>query len=91
MKIVHRKKSPTTNCFMHHRSICSWNNSDLHKHFDSAKSSTYVRNGTKFNITYGSGGVVGYIGQDTVGLAGLSAEKALFGQVTKLEGTSYFI
>lgn len=61
----------------------------LHHLFDASKSSTYEKNGTKFNITYGSGGVVGFIGEDTVTLAELQAEKALFGQVTKLEGISF--
>jgi cathepsin D len=61
----------------------------LHKYFDSAKSSSYVYNGSHFNITYGSGGVVGYIGQDTTNVAGLQAKNSLFGQVTKLEGISF--
>lgn len=61
----------------------------LHRYFDSSKSSTYATNGTKFNITYGSGAVVGFEGQDTVDFAGLKAEKALFGQITKLEGISF--
>lgn len=61
----------------------------LHRYFDSAKSTTYVYNGTAFNITYGSGGVVGYIGQDTTTVAGLQAKQSLFGQVTKLEGISF--
>ena len=60
----------------------------LHKYFDSAKSSSYKANGTHFNITYGSGAVVGYVGEDTVSLAGLKAENAYFGQITKLEGKS---
>lgn len=60
----------------------------LHKTFDSAKSSTYKVNGTKFNITYGSGAVVGYLGVDTVGIAGLTAKSVTFGQITKLEGSS---
>lgn len=58
----------------------------LHKYFDSAKSSTYKTNGTKFNITYGSGAVVGYLGVDSVGVGGLTVKDALFGQITKLEG-----
>eukprot|EP00919_Chromeraceae_sp_WS-2016_P067889 GHVR01160711.1.p1 GENE.GHVR01160711.1~~GHVR01160711.1.p1 ORF type:complete len:134 (-),score=3.83 GHVR01160711.1:689-1090(-) len=58
----------------------------LHKYFDSAKSSTYVANRTKFNITYGSGAVVGFIGQDTTTVAGLQAKESLFGQITKLQG-----
>jgi len=56
----------------------------LHRYFDGAKSSSYVKNGTKFNITYGSGAVVGYLGQDTTTVAGLQAKNALFGQITKL-------
>lgn len=61
----------------------------LHKYFDSAKSSTYAKNGTHFNITYGSGAVVGYLGQDTTTVAGLTAKNSSFGQITKLEGLSF--
>lgn len=61
----------------------------LHKYFDSAKSSSYVKNGTHFNITYGSGAVVGYLGQDTTTVAGLTAKNSLFGQITRLEGISF--
>lgn len=61
----------------------------LHKYFDSAKSTSYVANGTHFNITYGSGAVVGFVGQDTTSLAGLRAANSLFGQITKLEGISF--
>lgn len=58
----------------------------LHKYYDSDKSSTYHTNGTKFKIEYGSGGVVGFVGEDTTTVAGLPATGSLFGQVTKLEG-----
>ena len=58
----------------------------LHRYYDSDKSSTYSTNGTKFNITYGSGAVVGFVGKDTTTVAGLKAENSLFGQVTRLEG-----
>lgn len=61
----------------------------MHKHYDSAKSSSYTKNGTHFNITYGSGAVVGYLGQDTTSVAGLLAKNSLFGQITKLEGISF--
>ena len=63
----------------------------LHKYFDSSKSSTYVANGTHFNITYGSGAVIGYIGQDYVTLAGLTAKDVLFGQVTILQGRLFLL
>jgi hypothetical protein len=58
----------------------------LHRYFDSSKSSSYASNGTKYNITYGSGAVAGYEGFDTVTLAGLQATKAAFLQITKLQG-----
>lgn len=61
----------------------------LHRYFDSAKSSSYTYNGTKFNITYGSGAVVGFLGKDTVTVAGVKATNALFGQITRLEGISF--
>lgn len=61
----------------------------LHKYFDSDKSSTYVKNGTKFEITYGSGAVSGFLGQDIVSMAGIRAKDVLFGQVTTLIGVSF--
>ncbi len=61
----------------------------LHKYFDSSLSSTYKYNGTKFNITYGSGAVSGYVGQDVATVGGLTATGVLFGQVTHLTGLSF--
>ncbi len=60
----------------------------LHHTFDSAKSTSYKENGTKFNITYGSGAVIGFLGNDNVDVAGLTVKNTLFGQITRLEGTS---
>ena len=61
----------------------------LHRYYDSAKSSTYKYNGTKFNITYGSGAVSGFVGQDSVWVAGLEAQNSLFAQITALHGVSF--
>lgn len=61
----------------------------LHRYFDSSKSSTYVVNGTHFNITYGSGAVSGFVGQDTTTVAGLQAKNSLFAQITQLHGISF--
>lgn len=61
----------------------------LHKYFDSDKSGTYVKNGTKFEITYGSGAVSGFLGQDIVSMGGIRAKDVLFGQVTTLIGVSF--
>lgn len=46
-------------------------------------------NGTKFNITYGSGAVSGFVGQDTTFFAGLPAKNSLFAQITTLHGISF--
>jgi cathepsin D len=61
----------------------------LHHTFDSAKSTSYKENGTKFNITYGSGAVIGFLGNDNVDVAGLTVKNTLFGQITRLEGISF--
>jgi len=61
----------------------------LHRYYDSSKSSSYVHNGTHFNITYGSGAVSGFVGQDTTWVAGLPAKNSLFAQITQLHGISF--
>ena len=62
----------------------------FHKYFDSDKSGSYTKNGTKFEITYGSGAVAGFLGQDIVSMGGIRAQDVLFGQVTTLIGKDIF-
>ncbi|ORZ41544.1 aspartic peptidase domain-containing protein [Catenaria anguillulae PL171] len=72
---------PSTRC----SSIACW----LHRRFDAEKSSTFVANGTKFAIRYGSGSLEGVISQDTVTVGDLVLEKTEFGESTKEPGIAF--
>eukprot|EP01059_Diplonema_ambulator_P035586 TRINITY_DN842_c0_g2_i1.p1 TRINITY_DN842_c0_g2~~TRINITY_DN842_c0_g2_i1.p1 ORF type:complete len:386 (+),score=150.89 TRINITY_DN842_c0_g2_i1:44-1159(+) len=56
--------------------------------YHSDKSSTYVANGTKFAIEYGSGALEGVIDTDVLGWAGLNATLN-FGEATKMPGVTW--
>lgn len=51
--------------------------------YDSLKSATYLKNGTDFFLSYGSGACKGILSRDHVVLAGLSISDFTFGEVTK--------
>lgn len=57
-----------------------------HAKYNSAKSSTYVANGTAFNIMYGSGPVSGYESIDTLVTGGITVTGQEFAQVTDASG-----
>jgi len=56
-----------------------------HAKYDSSKSSTYVANGTAFNIMYGSGPVSGYQSFDQLNFGGLVVQQE-FAEVTDASG-----
>jgi hypothetical protein len=57
-----------------------------HAKYDSSKSSTYVANGTTFDIMYGSGPVSGYQSFDTLNMGGLVLASQEFAEVTDAGG-----
>ena len=57
-----------------------------HAKYDSSKSSTYVANGTSFDIMYGSGPVSGFQSIDTLDMGGLIVKSQEFAEVTNAEG-----
>jgi len=60
-----------------------------HATYDSSKSSTYVKDGRAFDITYGSGSVKGTVSEDITTLGDTSA-KMYFGEVTSVSGVSFY-
>lgn len=61
----------------------------LHTKYDHSSSSSYEKNGTKFEIKYGSGAVEGYMSKDTVSIAGMKIKEHTFAEVTSEPGLAF--
>ncbi|MGH0122618.1 UNVERIFIED_CONTAM: hypothetical protein FKN15_029047 [Acipenser sinensis] len=61
----------------------------LHHKYNSAKSSTYVKNGAAFAIQYGSGSLSGYLSQDTCKIGDISIDGQVFGEAIKQPGVAF--
>jgi len=57
-----------------------------HHRYQSSKSSTYVANGTTFNIRYGSGPVSGFYSKDTVTFGSVAVSGYTFAEVNNTKG-----
>ncbi|KAK5115721.1 Vacuolar protease A [Meristemomyces frigidus] len=61
----------------------------LHSKYDHSSSSTYKKNGSDFEIRYGSGELAGYISQDTVQIGDLKIKNQLFAEATSEPGLAF--
>jgi saccharopepsin len=61
----------------------------LHTKYDSSSSSTYKKNGTTFEIHYGSGSLSGFVSQDTMTIGDLSIKKQDFAEATEEPGLAF--
>lgn len=70
-------------------SKCKTFSCSLHHLYHAEKSSTYVANGTAFDIQYGSGSVDGFLSQDVATIGGLEVKGQVFGEITNEKGISF--
>jgi cathepsin D len=68
-----------------------WHWNPLHAKYDSSKSSTYVKNDTKFAIQYGSGSLTGIVSSDTVTIGDRNVTNQLFAEATNEPGLAFKI
>ena len=62
---------------------------ELHNKYNSAKSKTYEENGRKFEISYASGRLSGYLSRDTVTVASLPVLRQLLGEAINEPGIEF--
>jgi saccharopepsin len=61
----------------------------LHSKYDSSSSSTYKKNGTKFEIQYGSGSLSGFVSQDTMTIGDITIKGQDFAEATSEPGLAF--
>ncbi|KAI1331572.1 Asp-domain-containing protein [Xylariaceae sp. FL0255] len=61
----------------------------LHSKYDSSASSTYKKNGTEFEIRYGSGSLSGFVSQDTMTIGDITIKNQDFAEATSEPGLAF--
>ncbi|KAI0023380.1 Asp-domain-containing protein [Xylariomycetidae sp. FL0641] len=61
----------------------------LHSKYDSSASSTYKKNGTEFEIRYGSGSLSGFVSQDVMTIGDITVKGQDFAEATSEPGLAF--
>ncbi|KAJ0117233.1 hypothetical protein N8I77_006613 [Diaporthe amygdali] len=61
----------------------------LHTKYESSSSSTYKKNGSSFEIQYGSGSMKGFVSQDTLQIGDLTIKNQDFAEATEEPGLAF--
>ncbi|KAI0007910.1 Asp-domain-containing protein [Xylariaceae sp. FL0662B] len=61
----------------------------LHSKYDSSASSTYKKNGTEFEIRYGSGSLSGFVSQDVLTIGDIAVKNQDFAEATSEPGLAF--
>ncbi|KAH8689322.1 aspartic protease [Talaromyces proteolyticus] len=61
----------------------------VHSRYDSSASTTYKKNGTAFNIVYGSGSLSGFVSQDVVSIGDITIAGQDFAEATSEPGIAF--
>jgi len=61
----------------------------LHSKYDSSSSSTFKKNGSSFEIRYGSGSLSGFVSQDTFQIGDITVKKQDFAEATSEPGLAF--
>ncbi|EDN97293.1 hypothetical protein SS1G_11818 [Sclerotinia sclerotiorum 1980 UF-70] len=61
----------------------------LHTKYDSSSSSTYEKNGTSFEIRYGSGSLSGFTSRDVMSIGDLEIKDQVFAEATEEPGLAF--
>ena len=61
----------------------------MHNKYNSSASSTYKKNGSEFDIRYGSGSLSGFVSQDNLKIGDLSIKRQDFAEATSEPGLAF--